>query len=32
MQETLARFLGDPMEKEQATHASIPGLSWWLNW
>ena len=30
MQETLVPFLGweDPLEKEQATHTSILGLSW----
>ena len=30
MQETPVRFLGleDPLEKEQAIHSSIPGLSW----
>ena len=34
MQETLIRFLGqeDPLEKGQATHFSIPVLSWWLSW
>ena len=32
MQETPAQFLGreDLLEKGQATHSSIPGLSWWL--
>ena len=32
MQETLIRFLGleDLLEKGQATHSSILGLSWWL--
>ena len=32
--ETLVWFLGqeDPLEKGQATHSSIPGLHWWLNW
>ena len=34
MQETPVRFLGgkDPLEKGQATHASIHGLSWLLRW
>ena len=32
MQETLVQFLGqeDLLEKGQATHSSILGLSWWL--
>ena len=32
MQETLVQILGqeDPLEKGQATHSSILGLSWWL--
>ena len=32
MQETLVKFLGreDPLEKGQATHSHILGLSWWL--
>ena len=32
MQETLVQVLGqeDPLEKGQATHSSILGLSWWL--
>ena len=32
VQETLVRFLGqeDPLEKGQATHPSIHGLSWGL--
>ena len=34
MQKTLVRFLGqdDLLEKEQATHSSILGLSQWLRW
>ena len=34
MQETLVLFLGwkDLLEKGQATHSSILGLPWWLNW
>ena len=34
MQETLVQFLGqeDPLEKGQATHSSILGLSLWLSW
>ena len=34
MQETLIQFLGweDPLEKGQATHSSILGLSLWLSW
>ena len=34
MQEAPVRFLGqkDPLEKGQATHSSIHGLPWWLNW
>ena len=34
MQKTLNRFLGqkDPLEKGQATHATILGLFWWLSW
>ena len=34
MQETPVQFLGqeDLLEKEQATHFSIPGLPWWLRW
>ena len=34
MQETPVQFLGqeDPLEKEQATHSSILGLTWWLSW
>ena len=33
MQETLVGFLGqeDPLEKGQATHASIPGVPLWLS-
>ena len=32
MQETLVRFLGQevPLEKQQATHSSVPGLPLWL--
>ena len=32
--ETLVRFLGseDPLEKGQATHSSVLGLSLWLSW
>ena len=32
MKETPVQFLGqeDPLEKGQATHSSIHGLSWWL--
>ena len=34
MQETPVRFLGqeDPLEKGEATHSSILGLSLWLSW
>ena len=34
MQETVVQFLRqeDPLEKGQATHSSIPGLSLWLSW
>ena len=34
MQETPVQVLGqeDPLEKGQATHSSILGLSWWLSW
>ena len=34
MQETLVQFLGqeDPLEKGWATHSSVLGLPWWLQW
>ena len=34
MQETLVQFLGweDLLEKGEATHSSILGLPWWLDW
>ena len=34
MQESLVWLLGqeDPLEKENATHSSILGLSSWLSW
>ena len=34
MQETLIQFLGqeDLLQKGEATHSSILGLPWWLNW
>ena len=33
-QETPVQFLGqeNPLEKRQATHSSILGLSWWVRW
>ena len=32
MQETLVHFLGQLVDKGQATHSSILGLPWWLSW
>ena len=34
VQEILVRLLGQevPLEKRQATHSNILGLSWWLRW